>query len=153
MSSNIRAVRRTVYIGDPNAKGYVIEADLRGAQRGRRKPDMGLVSHRYTLAMMGNRKQLMIRTWLSEMERFSKVIPFEWETNVWYRVKLRVDVAQDGGKATLRGKVWKKGEAEPAAWTIEAEDMPPHTNGSPGIYGYSAADIFYDNIRVTPAGS
>ena len=152
MSSNIRAVRRTVYIGDPRASGYVIEADLRAAQRGRRKPDMGLVSHRYTLAMMGNHKKLMIRTWLSELERFSKVIPLEWETNVWYRMKMRVDVASDGNKATIRGKVWKKAESEPAEWTIETEDTLPHTAGSPGIYGYSAADILYDNIQVTPAG-
>ena len=152
MSTNIRAVRRTVYIGDPNASGYVIEADLRGAQRGRRKPDMGLVSHRYTLAMMGNRKQLIIRTWLSELERFSKIIPLEWETNAWYRIKMQVEVAGDGSKATIRGKVWKKAETEPLEWTIEAEDPLPHTNGSPGIYGYSAADIFYDNIRITPTG-
>ena len=153
MSTNIRAVRRTVYIGDPNASGYVIEADLRAAQRGRRKPDMGLVSHRYTLAMMGNRKQLIIRTWLSELERFSKIMPLEWETNVWYRMKMRVEVAGDGSKATIRGKVWKKAEPEPAEWTIEAEDPLPNTRGSPGIYGYSAADVFYDNIRVTPTGS
>ena len=152
MSSNIRAVRRTVYIGDPDSSGYVIEADLQAAQRGRRKPDMGLVSHRYTLAMMGNRKKLVIRTWLSELKRFSKIIPLEWETNVWYRMKMRVDVATDGSKATIRGKVWERAEAEPAEWTIEAEDSLPHTKGSPGIYGYSAADIFYDNIQVTPAG-
>ena len=152
MSSNIRAVRRTVYIGDPDASEYVIEADLQAAQRGRRKPDMGLVSHRYTLAMMGNRKKLVIRTWLSELVRFSKVIPLEWETNVWYRMKMRVDAAADGSKATIRGKVWKRAEAEPTEWTIEAEDSLPHTKGSPGIYGYSAADIFYDNIQVTPAG-
>ena len=61
-------------------------------------------------------------------------------------------VASDGSKATIRGKVWKKAEAEPAEWTIEAEDTLPHTSGSPGIYGYSAADILYDNIQVTPAG-
>ena len=67
-------------------------------------------------------------------------------------MKMRVDVASDGSKATIRGKVWKKTEAEPAEWTIEAEDMLPHTSGSPGIYGYSAADILYDNIQVTPAG-
>lgn len=102
---------------------------------------------------MGPRKRLMIRTWLSELERFSKQVPFEMEADVWYRMKMQVDVAKDGGKATVRGKVWKKGDPEPDAWTIEAEDALPHTSGSPGIYGYSAADIFYDNIKVTPAGS
>jgi outer membrane protein assembly factor BamB len=151
-SGNRRSWRTTVFFGDPAASGYVVEADVMGAQQGRRKPDIGLVSHRYTLAMMGNRKKLMIRTWLSELIRFSKVIPFEFDTNVWYRMKLRVDVADGGEKATVRGKVWKKSEAEPDEWTIEAEDALPHTHGSPGIYGYSAADISYDNIKVTPAG-
>lgn len=151
-SGNPRSWRTTVFFGDPEASGYTIEADLLGAQRGRRKPDMGLVSHRYTLAIMGVRKKIMIRTWLSELIRFSAEVPFELEADVWYRMKMQVDVADDGGKATVRGKVWKKSEAEPDAWTIEAEDALPHTQGSPGIYGYSAADVFYDNIKVTPSG-
>ena len=151
-SGNPRSWRTTVFFGDPDASGYIIEADVLGAQRGRRKPDVGLVSHRYTLAIMGVRKKLMIRTWLSELIRFSAEVPFELEADVWYRMKMQVDVAGGGGKATVRGKVWKRGEAEPDGWTIEAEDALPHTHGSPGIYGYSAADVFYDNIKVTPAG-
>jgi len=151
-SGNPRSWRTTVFFGDPEASGYVIEADVLGAQRGRRKPDMGLVSHRYTMAIMGVRKKIMIRTWLSELVRFSAEVPFELEADVWYRMKMQVDVTDNGGKATVRGKVWKKSEAEPDAWTIEAEDGLPHTQGSPGIYGYSAADVFYDNIKVTPAG-
>ena len=49
----------------------------------------------------------------------------------------------------MRGKVWRRDEAEPAQWTITAEDPLPNGEGSPGIYGYSAGDIYYDNIRVT----
>jgi hypothetical protein len=89
----------------------------------------------------------MLRTWTSEPQRFSETVPYKWEPNVWYHMKFLVEPA--GGKAVLRGKVWKKGEPEPAAWTIEAEDAPAHVNGSPGIYGYSTADIFYDNVKVT----
>ena len=33
-----------------------------------------------------------------------------------------------------RGKVWPKGEAEPAAWTIERIDPIGNLKGSPGIY-------------------
>ena len=39
-------------------------------------------------------------------------------------------------------------EPEPEAWSIEATDPLPNRNGSPGLYGYSAADIYYDNIKV-----
>jgi hypothetical protein len=65
---------------------------------------------------------------------------------------MQVEVAPGGGPATVRGKVWKKDEAEPAEWTIEAQDAIPHRQGSPGIYGFSVADIYYDNISVTPRG-
>jgi len=149
---NPRSWRTTVYIGDPAASNYVIEADVMGMESRRRMPDIGLVSHRYTLALMGNQQRLQIRTWLSELERFSETIPFRWDPGVWYHLKMDVDVAADGGTATVRGKVWKRGEAEPAEWTIEAEDQLPHREGAPGIYGFSVADTFYDNVAVTPKG-
>ena len=104
------------------------------------------------MALMGNRQQLTIRTWLSEFERFSKVIKFRWDPDVWYRVKMQVDLEPEGGEGTVRGKVWQKGEPEPAEWTIEAVDPIPHRKGSPGIYGYSSAEILYDNVSVTPRG-
>jgi hypothetical protein len=91
----------------------------------------------------------MLRTWTSELSRFSKVVPYKWDPAVWYHMKLQVSVA-DNGKAVLRGKVWKKADPEPAEWTIEAEDALAHKNGSPGIYGYSVTDIFYDNVKVSP---
>jgi hypothetical protein len=147
LPDNPASWRTTVYIGDSLASGYVIEADVMGSEARRRMPDVGLVSHRYTFDLMGNSQQLMLRTWTSEPQRFSKTVPYKWEPNVWYHMKFLVEAA--GGKAVLRGKVWKKGEAEPGAWSIEAEDAPSHVNGSPGIYGYSTADIFYDNVKVT----
>jgi outer membrane protein assembly factor BamB len=149
MSDNPVSWRTTVYISDPKASGYTIEADLMGTEARRRMPDMGLVSYRYTLDLMGNSQQLMLRTWTSELSRFSKVVPYQWDPAVWYHMKLQVSVA-DNGKAVLRGKVWKKADPEPAEWTIEAEDALAHKNGSPGIYGYSVTDIFYDNVKVSP---
>ena len=150
-SGNPRSWRTTVYVGNPGQSGYEVEAEMMSKEQRRRMADMGLVSHRYTLAMMGNAQSLMIRTWLSELERFSKEIPLEWDPDVWYRVKLRVEPGQDG-TSTIRGKVWPRDEAEPTEWTIEAVDPLGHGHGSPGIYGYSSADIHYDNLKVTPFG-
>jgi outer membrane protein assembly factor BamB len=146
-SGNPRTWRTTSYFGDSESKNYVIEADVMGAQARRSMPDIGLVSHRYTLALMGNRQELQIRTWNSELDRFSKTIPFKWDPDVWYHIKLQVE--PEGASATVRGKVWKKGENEPAAWTIEARDALGHQYGSPGIYGFSVADAYYDNLSVT----
>ncbi len=149
-SGNPRSWRTTVYIGDPEASSYVIEVDVKGSEQRRRMPDIGLVSHRYTIALMGNTQRLMVRTWLSEMQRFSKEVKFSWDPGIWYHMKVRVDPA--GETTLIQAKVWKKGEPEPAEWSIEAEDTLPHRNGAPGIYGYSSADILYDNLSVSPIG-
>jgi outer membrane protein assembly factor BamB len=76
-----------------------------------------------------------------------KSVPFPWDPDVWYTMKLRVD--QQGDKALVRGKVWKRGEPEPAEWTVTAEDPHPVRSGSPGLYGFSPVDIQYDNVKVT----
>lgn len=150
-SGNPRSWRTTVYVGDPRQSAYEIEADMKSTEQRRRMADMGLVSHRYTLALMGNAQSLMIRTWLSELERFSKEVPFDWDPDRWYRVKLRVEASDDDPTA-VRGKVWPRGTEEPAEWSIEAVDPLGHDGGSPGIYGYSSADIYYDNLQVKPFG-
>ena len=150
-SGNPRSWRTTVYVGDTRQKGYEVEAEVMSKETRRRIADIGIVSHRYTMALMGNAQTLMIRTWLSEMERFSKEIDFPWDPDLWYTIKLRVEPSEDG-TTTVRGKVWEKGKPEPDAWTIEATDPIGHTHGSPGIYGYSSADIYYDNLKVTPFG-
>lgn len=150
-SGNPRSWRTTVFVGDSRQKGYEIEAEMMSMEQRRRMADMGLVSHRYTLALMGNAQSLMVRTWFSELDRFSKEVPLEWDPEVWYRVKLRVEPHGDGS-TTVRGKVWPRDEGEPGEWTIEATDPAGHPHGSPGIYGYSSADIRYDNLKVTPFG-
>ena len=137
--------RSNVYLGPPQMSGYTIQADMMAARGKRNRPDMGLVANRYTLDMMGNHQRLQIRSWASDL-RMAKTIDFEWEPEVWYTVRMTVDVEAD--RAVVRGKVWRRGEGEPGDWTIEAEDPLPNRSGSPGLYGYSAAEIYYDNVRV-----
>ncbi|HEX9189790.1 MAG TPA: PQQ-binding-like beta-propeller repeat protein [Vicinamibacteria bacterium] len=137
--------RSTVFVGPATMTGYTVEADLLATKQGRRLPDMGLVNQGYTLDVMGRQQKLQLRTWGSELEK-SKDVPFPVEPDVWYRAKLRVDVA--GAKGTVRGKVWKKGEAEPAAWTIVLEDPIVVQQGSPGLYGDSVTDVYYDDFTV-----
>ena len=137
--------RANTYLGPPTMAGYTIQADLLGNKKRRAVPDMGLISHRYTLDMMGYHQQLQIRTWAAEL-RMAKTVPFAWETGVWYTAKMTVAI--EGEKAIVRGKIWPRDEPEPATWSIEAEDPLPNLAGSPGLYGYSPAEIFYDNIKV-----
>ena len=59
-----------------------------------------------------------------------------------------------GGKVRARGKVWPKGEPEPAAWTIERIDPIGSLKGAPGLYADApsqaggGSEIYYDNIKV-----
>lgn len=138
--------RSDVFLGPPTLSNYTVQADLRGAIRGRRRPDVGLINSGYTLDLMGGHQKVQVRAWPSEL-RLEKSVDFKWDPDVWYTMKFRVD--QQGDKSLLRGKVWPTGQPEPAEWTITAEDPRPVRQGSPGIYGYSAAEIYYDNLKVT----
>lgn len=137
--------RSSVFIGPASMTGYTIEVDLKATKRGRRMPDLGLINGGYTLDLMGNHQRLQVRSWASELA-FSHTIDFRWEPDVWYRMKLRVDVLDD--QSVARGKVWKKAEAEPADWTIVYEDSGRIPSGAPGVYGDSPVDIDYDNLAV-----
>jgi hypothetical protein len=137
--------RATVFIGPPSLSSYTIEGDLLFTRQGRRAGDLGLVNQGYTLDLMGKKQELQLRTWAAELEK-SVTLPFAAEPETWYHMKLRVDAP--GEKGTARGKVWKQGEPEPADWTITLEDPAVVKTGAPGVYGDSAADLYYDNITV-----
>ena len=148
-----KGVRSQAFLGKPNVHDYTVQAevyatDTKNKVPTTKLPDMGVVNQRYTLALEGSQK-LQIRSWVSLGEqRFAKTIPFDWQANTWYTVKLRSE--NKDGKAVLQGKVWKTGEAEPEAWTIEGEDALPNTVGSPGLFGNSTdAEIYIDNVSVT----
>ena len=134
-------------MGHVGLSNYTIQADLMGANKEGKLPDMGLIAQRYTIDLMGASQQLQIRTWPPQL-RMAQSVPFEWKGNTWYTVKMQASV--EGGKAVLRGKVWEKGTEEPKEWMVEAIDETPNLNGSPGLYGNAKdSEIFIDNIRVT----
>ncbi|MFT7487228.1 MAG: outer membrane protein assembly factor BamB, partial [Candidatus Paceibacteria bacterium] len=88
----------------------------------------------------------------SNMERLKVSVPFKWSPREWYRIKTRVDVAQDGS-GVVRAKVWPRDDKEPEAWTIEVPDAHARTNGAAGVYGFtpqSRFTVYIDNLSVTP---
>ena len=140
--------RSVVFLGPPTMSNYTVKIDLMGTRNKRRLPDMGLVANRYILDLQGIHQRLQVRSWSSDL-RMAKQVDFKWETDVWYAMKMRVDVDLVNEEAIVLGKVWKKSDPEPNQWTIKAIDPLPNKTGSPGIYGYSAAEIHYDNLKVT----
>jgi outer membrane protein assembly factor BamB len=138
-------LRSILLIGPPGLSDYSIQAEVRGNQEGRRRTDVGVVANGYILDLLGNSQKLQLRSW-SAVLRMAETIDFDWEMGKWYVMKLEVD--QRDGTALVRGKVWPRGESEPAEWTISAEDPLPVPAGAPGVIGYSPASIYYDNIQV-----
>ena len=137
--------RANAFIGPASMQGYTIEADLRATKTGRRMPDLGLMNGGYTLDLQGNHQRVQLRSWASELA-FSKQVEFPWQPDVWYRVRLRVEPTPS--KVLVRGKVWPKAEAEPAAWTIEYEDPSGILSGAPGLYADSSTPLDFDNVQV-----
>ena len=137
--------RSLTYFGWSDWSDDTIQVDVRGTQAGRRRPDIGMIAGGYILDLQGNHQRLEVRSWTAEL-RMARQVDFAWEMDTWYRMKLRVQGS--GDKAIIRGKVWKVGEDEPAAWSITAEDPLPISNGCAGLVGYAPAEIYYDNLEV-----
>jgi outer membrane protein assembly factor BamB len=139
--------RSKVFMGLPNAAGYTIEADVRGREMRRQRGDIGLINERYGLVLFGNGQKLELHPWQAADEMTVRV-PFAWDADKWYRMKLRVDHQADG-TARVRGKVWPSADPEPAAWTVEKIDKIPHRMGSPGLYADGISDMYFDNVKVS----
>jgi outer membrane protein assembly factor BamB len=138
--------RAKVFFGQPNMTAYTVEADVRGRETRRQRGDAGLINERYGLVLFGNGQKLELHPWQAADEMTVRV-PFAWDADKWYRMKLRVDQLPNGS-ARVRGKVWPAADTEPAAWTIEKVDTIPHKMGSPGIYADGISEIYFDNVKV-----
>jgi hypothetical protein len=136
------------WMGQPELHDYTIQADVRGGSAGERMPDVGLIAQGYTFDLQGIQQKMQIRAWDSQL-RVEESREFSWKPNTWYTMKFQV--ATEDGKTRLRGKVWPKGEQEPAEWMVTTEDLSPNLQGSPGLWGNATdAEIFLDNIEVKP---
>jgi outer membrane protein assembly factor BamB len=139
--------RRARFImGRPDWSNYTVEADVRGLEMRRQRGDVGLINQRYVLVLFGNTQRLELHPWQAADEMTVQV-PFKWDLNMWYRMKLRVENRKDG-TTLVQGKVWLKDQPEPTAWTIQKTDTIPHRKGAPGLYGDGISDVFFDNVRV-----
>jgi hypothetical protein len=138
--------RAKVVMGRPDWSDLTVEADVRGVESRRQRGDTGLMNQRYVMVLFGNGQKLELHPWQAA-DGMTVRVPFEWATDTWYRMKLRVENRPDS-TTLVQGKVWPTGEPEPAAWTIEKVDTIGHREGAPGIYADGISDVFFDNLRV-----
>jgi outer membrane protein assembly factor BamB len=147
------AKRTRPFFGPPRFSDYTIEADIRSMERRRQMSDVGIVAQRYELVLFGNHQRLELQPWQPEVQRTVKQ-DYKWKPDTWYVMKLQVQTLGKG-QVRARGKVWPKGQPEPAQWTIERVDPIGSVKGSPGIYADAlnsqaggGSEIYYDNIKV-----
>ncbi len=145
--------RSLAFITPPIEAGYTVEADVRGARRNgtvELRGDAGVVNARYVLEAYQNGAKLRVVSWVPG-PRFEKAIDFNWPADKWFRLKLKVVIADEGGNKVgkIYAKAWPRGEPEPTLWTIEATDPLPNQEGAAGIYAYSSnAEVYFDNIKI-----
>ena len=137
-----------ISMGQSDLHDYTIQGDFKPSTQDNKVPDFGVIGQGYTFFIEGAIQRIQIQSWQAHDKRSFVAQKFKLEPDVWYTLKLRAENAD--GKAVLRGKVWKRGEKEPAEWKLELVDPQPNTVGSPGLYGDATnAEIFIDNIAVT----
>ncbi|HEX9730739.1 MAG TPA: PQQ-binding-like beta-propeller repeat protein [Thermoanaerobaculia bacterium] len=145
------APRATIYMGPSSMHDYTIQADVYATSQGRRKPELGLMNSGYTFFLQGVQQRIQVYSWGAEL-RMKQERDFAWDTETWYTMKVRVDYEKgsDGKEqALVRGKVWKRAEAEPAEWTFTVPDPLPIRHGAPGLYAFTPVDGYFDNVLVT----
>jgi outer membrane protein assembly factor BamB len=141
------------FFGRADMTGYTIQCNVKALQsktnaaEAAQMSDVGLINQRYSLILRGNTQRLHVESWLAHKERLGNGVPFEWKPDAWYTMKLRVDVKN--GQGEIKGKVWPKGQNEPEAWTIAVTDPKPSVSGCPGVFYFSLADAYYDDVEVT----
>ena len=136
------------FVGHKDMKAYTMEADVMTDGDRRTKSNIGLINQRYVFALIGNGQKLEI---FSNYDRFWHSVSFPVKTNVWYRLKTRVDLLEDGS-GMIRAKAWEKGSPEPSEWTLEVPHAVPHRHGAPGIYAMSPQSkkkVYFDNLLIT----
>jgi outer membrane protein assembly factor BamB len=147
------AKRCRPFMGNTEYSNYTIQADLRGSEKLRRQMgDIGLVAQRYELVLFGNHQRLELQPWQPEVQRTVKV-NYAWKPDTWYVMKLEVQTLSKG-QVRARGKVWPKGQPEPAVWTVSRVDPIGSVKGAPGLYADApsrvggGSELYFDNIRV-----
>tara|TARA_Y100001934_G_scaffold283084_1_gene400416 strand:+ start:372 stop:2696 length:2325 start_codon:yes stop_codon:yes gene_type:complete len=140
--------RGIVFMGTPDMSNYTIEADVMTEGNRRKMSEIGLICQRYYIVLKGNAGKLQIN---SNLERIKEETRFRMRPKVWYHLKARVDVAEDGS-GVVRAKAWAKADPEPDAWTLEVKHKNAHAQGSPGLFGFAPQEILchIDNVKVTP---
>ena len=139
--------RARMFLGPTDWSDYTFQADVRAPTRRRQMADVGITAQRYSLVLYGTTQKLKLEPWEPEIER-SVTIPFSWEPDTWYRMKVRVQNLNDG-QVRVQGKAWQVGESEPDEWLIDLVDPIGNREGAPGLFLDAEYGAYLDNFVLT----
>ncbi len=148
-TDNLFLSRALTFVGHPDESNYTLTADVMSDGNRRGMGEVGLINQRYVIRLKGSQDKIEVN---SNVERLQVSAPVTLVPRTWYRLKTRVDVAEDG-TGVIRARLWKRGDPEPEGWTIEAKHERAHRHGVPGIYGFSAQPafrVYVDNVEIAP---
>jgi hypothetical protein len=86
-----------------------------------------------------------LRSWGVEADLVT--MPFKWDADAWYHLKLRVENLANGS-VRVRGKAWPTGQPEPAAWMIDKTDPIGNRQGAPGFFVDAEFGAYLDNLKI-----
>ncbi len=141
--------RSMVFLGHPDDANYTLTADVMTDGNRRGSGVVGVINQRYIIALDGNKQELEVS---SNHDRVKISTACEFKPRTWYTIKSKV-TTHDDGSGIIHAKAWPVGEDEPSDWTLEAQVPHVHTQGSPGLYGFSPQSryrVYLDNIQVEP---
>lgn len=141
--------RSMIFMGHADDTGYTVQADIMSDGNRRGGSVVGVICQRYLIVLDANKNVIEIS---SNPNRLQVSEPFKFATKTWYTIKAQV-VPNEDGSGTVYGKAWPRGEEEPEDWSISVKVPNVHTQGSPGIYGFSPQSrhrVYVDNVKVEP---
>jgi hypothetical protein len=119
-----------------------------GTKTGRKFPAFGVGlggAGGYRLQVSGAKKALEI----FRADVSVATVPYEWQSGTW--IRLRIALTENAsGAATVRGKAWADGAAEPDKWTIHYADPVKPPEGPAAVWGnpFSGTSIRFDDLVV-----
>ena len=144
---NTLFARARAFIGPSDWSDYTFQADVRAPMQRRQMADVGVTAQTYSLVLYGTTQRLKLEPWEPETDR-TVTVPFDWEPDGWYTLKLRVENLPDG-QVRARGKAWPAGEAEPDEWLIDRIDPIGNRKGAPGLFLNAPQGAYLDNFVLT----
>jgi outer membrane protein assembly factor BamB len=147
--NNKLGTRSYLWMGPISLSNYTIQADVLLKEIDGRMSDVGIFDSGYQLTIRSKNSKLRMDSWAASDTRTMTDAEFQPQPDTWYTMKL--SVVPEKNQATVRGKIWQRGEKEPPNWTVQMVDHAPNLHGTPGVFGNAPdAEIYLDNLLVTP---